>query len=522
MFEKIQKASRSKSIVAYIIFGAISLVFVFFGMGYGNLGGIGGGSGAAVVNSAVISVADYQKAYENLSEQAEKRLAHLPDDVRQQRYEDLKRQAIESLVEFELVAQEAQSMGLRVADEEVRDYLLNIPAFQDKDGVFQFDRYQNYLRYMNMSAGQLEDRLRKEMVQQKIRNLFTWSLGSIHSQKDLDFLSQTKTELAFVKFQKKDLGAPSEKQLKAFMEKKKSEMEDYYKKHKVKYFQPEEVHARHILIKVKNGDEKKALAKIKEIEAQLKKGASFKELAAKYSEGPTRKKGGDLGYFQKGKMVPEFEKVAFSLPVGKVSGPVKTSFGYHLIKVEDKKKAHTKPFEEVRTEVAKELFEKEHFETLKKKLKEALKNLEKKESAAQAKAFLNQFIKEKKLKWESTSEFSLDQFYYPKLSLIGDKVLEEVIHKKIFKKDSWVPQLFQQGIFHYLVKVKKWIWPQNLKKEKANEEPLLLGDLSNTLNFRAYYIFSEWRKLLRQKARVRYNSQLLGQLNRQRGRPSRN
>ena len=90
-----------------------------------------------------------------------------------------------------------------------------------------------------------------------------------------------------------------------------------------------EVHAAHILCKT----DKKA----KEVQEKLAAGQSFSEMARKYSQCPSGKSGGDLGWFGKGRMVPEFEKAAFEGENGKILGPVKTQFGYHLIKVLDKK-----------------------------------------------------------------------------------------------------------------------------------------------------------------------------------------
>jgi peptidyl-prolyl cis-trans isomerase C len=90
-----------------------------------------------------------------------------------------------------------------------------------------------------------------------------------------------------------------------------------------------EVHAAHILVK----NEKRA----KEVLDKIDKGMSFSEAARKYSDCPSSRNGGDLGWFTKGKMVPEFEKVAFEGEKGKILGPVKSQFGYHLIKVMDKR-----------------------------------------------------------------------------------------------------------------------------------------------------------------------------------------
>src|SRR5580658_2704332 len=105
----------------------------------------------------------------------------------------------------------------------------------------------------------------------------------------------------------------------------------------------EEVHARHILVPTE--DEAKA------IEDQLKKGADFTALAKEKSKDPGAADGGDLGYFTKDQMVPEFSEVAFKLDKGKVSDPVKTQFGWHIIKVEDKRTKPTPTYDEVKSQL---------------------------------------------------------------------------------------------------------------------------------------------------------------------------
>ena len=105
----------------------------------------------------------------------------------------------------------------------------------------------------------------------------------------------------------------------------------------------QEVHARHILVETE--DEAKA------IEAELKKGADFAELAKKKSKDPGASDGGDLGFFTKDQMVPEFSAVAFSLEPGKISDPVKTQFGWHIIKVEEKRNRKAPDFDQVKSQI---------------------------------------------------------------------------------------------------------------------------------------------------------------------------
>jgi len=119
--------------------------------------------------------------------------------------------------------------------------------------------------------------------------------------------------------------------------------------------QVQEVHARHILIRAAEGDDKASKAaedKIKAIIARLKKGEDFETVAKEVTEDPSGKaNGGDLGYFTKEQMVPEFSEVAFKLDKGQISDPVKTQFGWHVIKVEDKRVKPPPTFEEVKPQI---------------------------------------------------------------------------------------------------------------------------------------------------------------------------
>lgn len=136
------------------------------------------------------------------------------------------------------------------------------------------------------------------------------------------------------------------------------EVKAYYDKNKARYEVKEQVRASHILFKVgKKDDKAKDAAAKKKADDVYKeasaKGADFAALAKKNSQGPTAPRGGDLSYFTKGRMVPAFEKVAFGMKVGEVSKPVRTQFGWHIIKVTDKKEGRQRPFDEVKESIGK-------------------------------------------------------------------------------------------------------------------------------------------------------------------------
>jgi peptidyl-prolyl cis-trans isomerase C len=141
----------------------------------------------------------------------------------------------------------------------------------------------------------------------------------------------------------------------------------------------QEVHARHILVETE--------AEAKAIEEELKKGADFAELAKKKSKDPGASDGGDLGFFTKDQMVPEFSAVAFSLEPGKISDPVKSQFGWHIIKVEEKRNRKAPEFEQVKGQIETYVTRKAQADYVA-KLREAAKveRMDKPDNAAKAEA----------------------------------------------------------------------------------------------------------------------------------------
>ncbi len=203
---------------------------------------------------------------------------------------------LEGLIERELLYQEIQKAGVKAAPESVDNQLNQIrKRFPDEKA------FEKSLSDMGLSEAELRSRIEKELAIQK------WI--------ETNFLEKSTV---------------SEEEMKA-----------YYDGHPEMFVQKESVRARHILIKVdpKASETEKAEArkKIEAIQKKLKEGGDFEALAKEFSEDTSRDKGGDLGYFTKGRMVKPFEDAAFSLSVGQVSPIVETTFGYHLIEVVDKK-----------------------------------------------------------------------------------------------------------------------------------------------------------------------------------------
>lgn len=138
------------------------------------------------------------------------------------------------------------------------------------------------------------------------------------------------------------------------------ELEDFFQEHKNLFSQPETLKASHILVEKKD--------RAKEVLQEINNGLSFEEAATNHSTCPSKESGGSLGEFGKGQMVPEFEDAAFNMEIGTISEPVKTEFGYHIIRVDEKKAARESKFEDVREQVKQQLIAKKQEEKYQKKI----------------------------------------------------------------------------------------------------------------------------------------------------------
>lgn len=154
----------------------------------------------------------------------------------------------------------------------------------------------------------------------------------------------------------------------------------FYNSNKEKFVQPEQVRARHILIMAKEtdsaADKERKREKLVKIKKQIEGGEDFAAMAKRFSEGPSNVKGGDLGYFSRGQMVKPFEKAAFAMMPGDVSDVVETEFGYHLIKLEDKKFAKTVSYDETKGQISNYISQQKVNELVMARLEELKKSAE--------------------------------------------------------------------------------------------------------------------------------------------------
>ncbi|MGB2642809.1 MAG: peptidylprolyl isomerase [Candidatus Acidiferrum sp.] len=286
---------------------------------------------------------------------------------------------------------EADRLGIKVSNDEIADRIrLILPAAFNGGVPIAPDQYASLVESRTqMSVSQFENMVRLGLLQEKFQKLVTdgVSAGPAELQEEFRYRNEkVKLDYAFIK--PEDLQAkitPDDAEINASYEKNKSsyqvqekrvvryaivdvnqirqnihisdaDLQAQYKQTIQQYEVPNRVHVEHILFLTVDKPE----AEVEEIKKQAqdvlnqaKKGANFEDLAKKYSQDPGSKdKGGDLGWILQGQTVPEFEKVAFSLPKGSISDLVKTQYGFHIIKVLDKETAHTKSFDEVKDSIS--------------------------------------------------------------------------------------------------------------------------------------------------------------------------
>jgi peptidyl-prolyl cis-trans isomerase C len=238
--------------------------------------------------------------------------------------ESLKKNVLESLINNELLYQESVKAGYRANEVKIEMQYATIKG--------QFDTEKQFLNTLGV-RGYTEESLREE-------------LGRVIAIDD--YIGGVVAKRVTV---------PEE------------DMLQYYEENTHVFWEPESIRASHILAKVDDpSDErqkKDALGRIKAVKKKLDKGDSFETLAKEHSDCPSSSQGGDLGYFVRGQMVKPFDDAAFAMDVGEISDVVETRFGYHLIKLVDKKPEHTVPFEEVRGDIEQWLGEQMIFEELK-------------------------------------------------------------------------------------------------------------------------------------------------------------
>jgi peptidyl-prolyl cis-trans isomerase D len=331
---------------------------------------MGNSKHVAVVDGTPVSTKEYRMALQRQVEFFNQMMGGNGMTEKQMEQMGIKESVLNSLIQLKLILNTADKMGFVVSLDEVKNEIRKMPYFQTNN-QFDVNLYRNALQANGYVPTQFEELVRSDMKQKKVDELFSTTILSENHVRDVMKFKNHVVVVQGVKVSRQALApmvSVSEQEIKEFANNpaNKKTLEEAYADNASRYNKAEEVKASHILIP---GDDAKALDKIKAIREKVTT-KNFGDIAKKETQDPTGKSnGGDLGWFSAGRMVPEFEKVAFSMKPGEISQPVKSQFGYHIIYVQDKHAAQSRPLETVKDELARMQLQKTKAQDLDKLLK---------------------------------------------------------------------------------------------------------------------------------------------------------
>lgn len=373
------------SIAVKIILGLIILSFVFAGVGSYITGG--GNNAAAKVGSTEIARGEFEQAYQNERNRMQSQLGdYFSQMLADPGYvESFRKSVLDRMINDVLLEQQAESLGLRISDSQIRTMILEMPQFQTA-GQFDQEVYQAALRRAGFSAESFAEYMRRDLMRNQLvtalqgsefvlqgeidtqskliaqtRDIRTVTLSVADLAKDIELTDEqieqyyqenpaayTRPEQAKVSYI--ELSAEA---LKSQLEVSDEEAQKYYQEHLDKYSTEEQRKVSHILVQ---GDDE---AKAQSILDELSAGADFATLAEEKSDDfGSADVGGDLGWIERDVMDPAFEDAAFALEtIGDITGLVKSDFGYHIIKLDELKASQAQSYQEVAAEIKQELID---------------------------------------------------------------------------------------------------------------------------------------------------------------------
>ncbi len=359
-----------------VILALIVVVFMFWGVGSFRERRA---TVVASVDGIPIVYNEYNRAYNDLLEQLKRQFGNSLNDEAIKML-GVKKQALDRIINRRIMLTEARRLGFRVSDKELAETIQSIPAFK-RNGAFDNDAYHRIISQLHMTPEDFEQDYRDSMLIENLR-LFVTDKVKVSETEAMEWYNwqDARVSIEYLKVDPavyKDI-EPTKEELDAYFKKNQEnyktepkvkvryvrfdtkdykdranipddEVREYFDTHTEEFGTPKTVEARHIIIKVDaDADDatvETARKKLLDVLEKARKGEDFATLAKTYSEGPSRDQGGQLGAFKKEDMVAPFSDKAFSMAEGEISDPVRTRFGWHLIKVEKINPATTQTFE---------------------------------------------------------------------------------------------------------------------------------------------------------------------------------
>ena len=371
------------SFIIKLLLGAIVVVFVLWGVGSNQRSS---NPEVARVEGRTITYAEYAKSYQQLVDNVRRQFGDNLDDETLKAL-NIREQALDQLVDRAVLLNRALDMGFRVSDAELAEHIRNVPFFQS-NGQFDRIQYERVLAQLRMTPEAFEASQRDDMLIQKVSDIVARRAKvAVTEAADWYRWQNAAVNLTYVLLapDQADIIDPGEDEIQAYFEENQEryktppkrsgryltfraddyraevrlaadDVAAYYDEHLDDFEVEERIEARHILFRVDADADQAAVdaarSRAEDVYAQIEAGADFATLARTHSdEAATAVEGGYLGTFGRGQMVQPFEEAAFALAAGEVSAPVRSEFGFHIIKVERKEPARTRTLEEAEDKI---------------------------------------------------------------------------------------------------------------------------------------------------------------------------
>ncbi|MEX1128466.1 MAG: peptidyl-prolyl cis-trans isomerase [Vicinamibacterales bacterium] len=368
----------------------LAFIALYIPAGNNSATGAGPNDAIATVEGHDITVGQFRRVYSRQMEQYRSAYGANMDE-RLLRQLGIDQRIVQQLIEEEMAIAEARRLGITATDAEVKQRILAIPSFQENGQFIGYDRYRQMLQMQNppLREGDFEEQVRRSITIEKLQAALTNWISIPDTDVEAEFRKRNeKVKLAVVNFpadkfregtqaSDEDVAAwfETSKDTYKIPEKRKvryalldvqairertavtpEDVQRSYEDNAQQYSTPEQVRASHILLKTDGKSEEDVKKLAGEIAAKARGGADFAALAKQYSEDESNNTtGGDLDFFGRGAMVPEFDQVVFGMETGQISDPFKTSFGYHVVKLTEKRAASSRPLAEVQAQIEDQL-----------------------------------------------------------------------------------------------------------------------------------------------------------------------
>jgi peptidyl-prolyl cis-trans isomerase D len=488
MLDSIRK--RKDNLVYTMLILAIVAVMGLYGIGQmGDKPGQHSGP-AAYVNGEMISMAEFSREYGSRLQQYQSMLGAQYDEKLLMQLH-IPERTLDDMVQSKLLAQQATKMGIVVPDRELAEFIRSLPYYQ-KDGKFDSETYAKL-----PNRGTEETSMRERLQIQRFHQYLTGRIKATPADlRAAHQLKDTKVDIEYAKIDFNQVAAlqkPSAAEVAATLKATtETELKEFYDSHVKDFSTPEKRLLRQIRVGVpfKASDEQRAAAKkkIDAIAAETKP-ENFDKVASAKSDDEYAKKGGTIGWVNKGTLEEPLERALDTLAVKSVSPPVETQFGYFLLMVDDKKPEVVEPFEKAKTKIgekiASEKAKKDFGEKLRKQWEEAL---------ASGKS-IDAELKKYKVETKKTGPFSVGTGYVPQVGNV-DAILDGVF--ALSKDKPVAPKLFYNQEHYYYLKLASVEYPKegSLAKDRDVIERGAVSPLQNEL-------MNQWISDLQKQATVK-------------------